>query len=116
MMRYPLRTLSALRELPLRPVLWSWMIARLVVLAALWLSQAVTGPVRKDDLLGWDAEWYLRIAQGGYADISAGERRFFPMLPLLARAFGLPFGDDPAVGLLLLAMSRPSDTRCWRTG
>ena len=51
-------------------------------------------------LARWDAAWYLRIADSGYAgsDVRAA---FFPLYPLLVRAIAAPFGASP--GALLLA-------------
>lgn len=51
-------------------------------------------------LARWDAAWYLRIADSGYAgsDVRAA---FFPLYPLLVRAAATPFGASP--GALLIA-------------
>lgn len=90
------------RRLPWRPVLASFVVARVLVLLGLLLTQVVTGPVRRDNLLGWDAEWYVRIAVSGYQDLPVEGRRFFPLLPLLARALGVPLGGHAEIALLLL--------------
>jgi hypothetical protein len=52
-------------------------------------------------LARWDAAWYLRIADSGYAgsDVRAA---FFPLYPLLVRAVATPFTASPAA---LLAAS-----------
>jgi Mannosyltransferase (PIG-V) len=51
-------------------------------------------------LARWDAVWYLRIAESGYAgsDVRAA---FFPLYPLLVRGVATPFGSSP--GALLVA-------------
>ena len=93
---------AAGRQLPWRPVLASVLVARVLVLLGMLLTRAVTGPVRRDNLLGWDAEWYARIAFAGYRDLPTEGRRFFPLLPLVARALGMPLGGHPDIALLLL--------------
>lgn len=95
--------LAAAKALPWRPVLLSFLAARAVVLAALALSQLIPDQDRRDGLLGWDAGWYLQIAEDGYQGLPPEGRRFFPLLPLLARALGLPLGGHPGAALLLLA-------------
>ncbi|HEX2850829.1 MAG TPA: mannosyltransferase family protein [Acidimicrobiales bacterium] len=71
----------------------SWVTARLVVGAALAFSHFLATRMGTHDplgrgptgLLGWDAEWYLRIAMHGYAGSAPEAMRFFPLLPLLAK-------------------------------
>lgn len=86
-----------------RPVLQSFLAARLIVLAAYVAAVVVAALVhrRTESLLGWDADWYRRIADRGYTRIPAEGLRFFPLLPLLARALGTVVGAGAA--LLLLA-------------
>jgi hypothetical protein len=88
-------------RLPWRPVLVSFVVARLIVSLGYLASHLVTGPVRRADLLGWDAAWYLDIAQHGYSAIAVEARRFFPALPLLARGLAVPLGGDLGTALLL---------------
>lgn len=83
-----------------RPVLLSWLAARVVVLLALALADALPAD-RREDLLGWDADWYRRIADSGYQHLPPESVRFFPLLPLLARALAL--GSDAGWALLVLA-------------
>lgn len=101
-----LRELAAgVRDLPWRPVLLSWLAARAVVGLALvvaGLLRARDPDLAGDDLLGWDADWYHRIAEQGYADLELQGVRFFPLLPLLARALAVLVGDT-GVALLLLS-------------
>jgi len=54
-------------------------------------------------LLGWDADWYRRIAVHGYDGVPDQGLRFFPLLPELARFLGLGTGLGVGVALLVLA-------------
>src|SRR5918996_3702119 len=63
------------------------------------LTQAVADPLLAP-LARWDAAWYLRIADSGYAGSDA-RAAFFPLYPLLVRALATPFGASP--GALLVA-------------
>jgi hypothetical protein len=83
-----------------RAVLLSWLAARAVVLLGLLIASALPADHR-DGLLGWDADWYRRIADLGYGHLPDESVRFFPLLPLLARALAL--GTDPGWALLLIA-------------
>lgn len=56
----------------------------------------------------WDAGWYLRIANIGYATIDSdipmqcdGAYAFFPLYPLLIRLFGTIIGDFYIAGLII---------------
>jgi Mannosyltransferase (PIG-V) len=62
------------------------------------LTRAVAEPLLSP-LARWDAAWYLRIADSGYAgsDVRAA---FFPLYPLLVRAVAAPFGASPAALLI----------------
>jgi hypothetical protein len=62
------------------------------------LTRAVAEPVLSP-LARWDAAWYLRIADSGYAgsDVRAA---FFPLYPLLVRTVAAPFGASPAALLI----------------
>ncbi|HVE47802.1 MAG TPA: hypothetical protein VNA57_13780 [Acidimicrobiales bacterium] len=53
-------------------------------------------------LLGWDAERYTGIAERGYAGLPLVELRFFPLLPMLARALGAIVGST-GLALILIA-------------
>lgn len=96
---------DALRAQPWRPVLLSFLAARVVVGLALVVAELLRAQdpdLREDDLLGWDAAWYHRIAEQGYADLDREGVRFFPLLPLMARVLGLVVGDA-GIALLLLS-------------
>ena len=62
------------------------------------LTGAVAEPLLSP-LARWDAAWYLRIADSGYAgsDVRAA---FFPLYPLLVRAVAAPFGASPTALLI----------------
>lgn len=87
--------------LPVDAVL-AWLAARAAVLVALGLTTVLALPGRRG-LLGWDADHYLAIARRGYPLSRPEEARFFPLLPLLARALAalplVPLG----VALLVVA-------------
>ncbi|MEX5707471.1 mannosyltransferase family protein [Parafrankia sp. FMc6] len=96
----------------LRDVLIAWIAARAVVGAALALTRFVADTVAGDngatldttDLLGWDAGWYLNIADNGYDAAGAESRRFFPLLPLLVRLFTALPGLGGHGGQVLLVL------------
>lgn len=89
----------------LRAALPGWAASRVVVLAALGLAHVVAVAYAASDyhrsIFGWDAEWYRRIAEHGYDGIPREGLRFFPLLPLAARALGALVGVE--VALLVLA-------------
>lgn len=61
-----------------------------------------------DDLVApfarWDSVWFLAIADGGYGD-ELGRPAFFPLYPLLARAFGLPLGSSLLGGIVVSSLA-----------
>jgi hypothetical protein len=62
------------------------------------LTHAVADPLLAP-LARWDAAWYLRIADSGYAGSDA-RAAFFPLYPLLVRALATPFSASPAALLV----------------
>jgi len=97
---------EVVRTSPLRAVAAPWVVARLLVLATLAVAALVenglpgTGDIRPSaGLLAWDAGWYRAIAEDGYAAHAPDGVRFFPLLPLLARAVDAvtPFGATVAL-------------------
>jgi hypothetical protein len=58
------------------------------------LTHALADPLLAP-LARWDAVWYLRIAESGYAG-SEARAAFFPLYPLAVRALATPFGASPA--------------------
>jgi hypothetical protein len=88
----------------------SWLTARVLVVASLALSAAITSKVTeispgahipRTGLLGWDAHFYSDIARQGYGSIDPDARRFFPLLPMLTWLFGL---GGHATGVVLIIL------------
>ena len=92
---------------------WPLLAGRAIVIGSLALARFLVTDTRITSakavaaahagLLGWDAAWYRHIAAYGYAATGKGALRFFPLLPLLARAVSVPPGVS--VGAALLAIS-----------
>lgn len=88
-----------------------FVVSRVLVLASLAVARHLVDtlavgvrPVQVDDgLLGWDAAWYAAIARGGYDAVAVDGLRFFPLVPLLARAVALLPGVDTDLALVLVA-------------
>jgi hypothetical protein len=92
----------------LRAAALPWVVSRVVVAGALAVARelvsrghptaAVAARVHQG-LLGWDAGWYESITRHGYGGAGHASLRFFPLVPLLARAVTvLPgVGAGPAV-------------------
>ena len=97
---------------PLRESLLPYVVARVVVQAALALAHfvvdrnhpAAAGVAARvhAGLLGWDAGWYESIARVGYGPLGTQSLRFFPAVPLLTHAVAwVPgLGDGPALILV----------------
>jgi hypothetical protein len=83
-------------------VVTSWIAARVAVLGALGLASFLALPDRQG-LLGWDAGFYADVAEHGYPADRPETTRFFPLVPLLARAVGLVPGVSTGVALLVVA-------------
>ena len=60
-------------------------LARLRIPALATTAKMVRKPMAKR-LLAWDAAFYADIAHGGYDAVPRAGLRFFPLVPLLARA------------------------------
>ena len=96
-----------------RAALPGWVAARVVTLAALAFATLArprwpvdlpgTASFAEGGLLGWDADWYRRIALHGYDGVPDQGLRFFPLLPGLARILGLGTGVGVGIALLVLA-------------
>jgi len=86
----------------------SWVTARVAVFGALGFARYLVSNLGAEDpagrppsgLVGWDASWYLRIIQSGYHHLPWESLRFFPLLPLLARALSPLAG--PRLALLVV--------------
>ncbi len=94
-----------------RAVLPPYVLSRLVVLASLAVTRHVVTtlhvspePVQtRLGLFAWDASWYRDIARGGYAAVPKEGLRFFPLVPLAARAIAWLPGIGTGAALLLVA-------------
>lgn len=108
------RTAETVTEAPrwrvsLRGALPAWLSAHVLLLAALGIAAALqgglpdTGAVRPaSGLFVWDAGWYRGLAEHGYAGYEPSALRFFPLLPLAARALSWATGVPLPWGLLLI--------------
>jgi hypothetical protein len=91
-------------------ILPPWIIARLAVGGSLAVVRHVLTEVHVDPrpiqagqgLLAWDAAFYADIARGGYDAVPRAGLRFFPLVPLLARAVAVLPGVDTDLALLLV--------------
>ena len=96
---------------PWPDLLGSWVTVRVVVLLALVMSTLLRRHLlhryglgmSTSGLLGWDADWYRRIAEHGYDGAGRESLRFFPVFPLLVRWASWPLGGSVPAALLLLA-------------
>ena len=94
-------------------VLPGWVAARLLVLSALMLARFLVDELRptvagaaaraEEGLLGWDASWYARIAEHGYAALPDEGIRFFPLVPGLTRGLATITPLDERGALVLVA-------------
>ncbi|HXY45742.1 MAG TPA: hypothetical protein VEH29_16265 [Acidimicrobiales bacterium] len=96
-----------------RAALWPFVVSRAIVVGALALARFLVTEVRPRSgaalvaahagLLGWDANWYRRIAALGYGRAGRTSVRFFPLYPLLTRALSALPGLSTNVALLVIA-------------
>jgi hypothetical protein len=84
-----------------------WLVTRVLTFVTLIAVRASgsegvpTGTGFLDGLLHWDGQWYARIAEDGYRSVGDEAFRFFPLLPMLGRLFGVGSGAD--VGVVIAA-------------
>lgn len=100
------RIAARVAALPWRPVLLSFLAARVVVLLALGLAQMLHRydvHLRTEGLLGWDARWYHLLAAQGYDALPTEALRFFPLLPLIARGLAPLLLGSEGAALLVIA-------------
>ncbi|HEY6318353.1 MAG TPA: hypothetical protein VI462_10770 [Acidimicrobiia bacterium] len=96
------------RDLP--AALTPWIVARLIVAAALVVTRygqnqvgARPEPVAlRQGLFAWDAAFYRSIATGGYGGLPHAALRFFPLVPLLTRALGFVLLNHEGVALVVV--------------
>jgi hypothetical protein len=93
-------------------VLPQWIVARLIVAAALGMGHFVVDRTHPDaataarvhqGLSAWDAGWYETIARFGYAPLGHQALRFFPLYPLAGRALAQLPGVGAGAALVVLA-------------
>jgi hypothetical protein len=88
-----------------------WVLARVLVVAALALSRhvfdQVGAPPRPvalgQGLYAWDAAFYRAIAEHGYRAVGEGSLRFFPLVPMVSRALGWVLLDHTPAALIIVA-------------
>ena len=81
----------------LRVAVVPWVLARVLVVAALALSRhlfdEIGAPPRPvalgQGLFAWDAAFYRDIAEHGYRAVGEASLRFFPLVPMLGARAGL---------------------------
>jgi hypothetical protein len=96
------------RDLP--AALTPWIVARLIVAAALVVTRygqnqvgARPEPVAlRQGLFAWDAAFYRSIATSGYGGLPHAALRFFPLVPLLTRALGFVLLNHEGVALVVV--------------
>jgi hypothetical protein len=106
----PLR--NGLRD-GLKAALPAWVLSRLLVVGSFAFAHRIIdtiGPARPGahahlhrGILGWDAERYYQIAEWGYGLLPRVELRFFPLVPLLARALDVVLPGSAGVALVVQA-------------
>ena len=95
----------------LRAAVAPWIVARVLVVAALLSARLVDrklGPFEGIEplrlgLFAWDGSWYRAIAEHGYAGLPTEGLRFFPLYPLSGRGLGTLFLGNTAVALVVIA-------------
>lgn len=89
-----------------------WAVARVAVAVALvvdrqLVARAGLGAAARarvaEGLLGWDAGWYESIARSGYGGAGHASLRFFPLVPLMARALSELPAVSVGAGLLVVS-------------
>jgi len=93
----------------LRVALIPWVVARIVVIAGLYVTRYLVEQLGAEEqlplrqgLFGWDATFYRLIAEHGYDAVGEDGLRFFPLVPIVARGLGFVFFGNTAVALLLV--------------
>lgn len=87
-----------------------WLVARVAVALGMMLAVVAADelspglrPLQLDQgLFAWDAAWYRDIAEHGYDGVAPEGLRFFPLVPLLARALSVPLLGSVGLALILL--------------
>lgn len=87
-----------------------WVVARLAVALAFVIAIVAADELRPGDrplqldqgLFAWDAAWYRDIAAEGYDGVGREGLRFFPLVPIAARALSVPLLGNVGLALILL--------------
>jgi hypothetical protein len=87
-----------------------WVVARLAVALGFLIAVIASDELRPggrplqldQGLFAWDAAWYRDIAEHGYNGVAHEGLRFFPLLPLMARALSVPLLGNVGLALILL--------------
>jgi hypothetical protein len=87
-----------------------WVVARGAVALGALVAIVAADELRPGDrplqlhqgLFAWDAAWYRDIAEHGYGGVAHEGLRFFPLLPLAARALSVPLLGHVGLALTLL--------------
>ena len=95
----------------LKVVLIPWLTARVLLVAGYVVAVAAADRLVPSDkpvalsegLIAWDGTWYRDIASHGYHSLPDEALRFFPLFPLLGRAFSIVTAGRTDVALVLIA-------------
>lgn len=87
-----------------------WIVARLAVALGYVIAAIASDELRttgrtlqlRQALFSWDAAWYRDIADRGYDGVAREGLRFFPLVPLAARALSVPLFGEVGLGLILV--------------
>ena len=111
--RVGIRRGSAIAGRAVVQVLPAWIVARVVVGAALVIARTGATTLRPHNpvaaqhahqgLLTWDGGWYEAIAAHGYAAAGQQSVRFFPLFPLLGRVIGAVPGVGVGTALIVIS-------------
>jgi hypothetical protein len=106
--------MTAVRTRPYLPAIGVFLLVRLCGVVILGILADNHHKLLFDLLKAWDGDWYLSIAENGYADVpdrfvdAAGKHTpvtslaFFPAYPTLVRLFALFTGTDTIAAALLV--------------
>jgi hypothetical protein len=95
----------------LRAAVVPWLVARVCVVGALAVARFADDQIGRrpppvqlhQGLFAWDAAFYRDLATHGYTGLSNAALRFFPLVPLLTKVFGVVLFGHYGVALLLVA-------------
>jgi hypothetical protein len=95
----------------LRVVLIPWLVARVLLVAGYLVAVATADRLVSGDkplaltegLIAWDGTWYRDIAVHGYKALPDEGLRFFPLFPLLGKAFAVVTAGRTDVALVIIA-------------